>query len=57
MFDCHQDERTFWRTMTPARLHALFRAYFRPQGQPGGPSPTRPQEPEVTSLAAYFMGG
>ena len=31
MFDCGQDERTFWKTMNPRRLHALFNARFRPQ--------------------------
>ena len=31
MFECHQTEETFWRTMNPARLHALFNAYLKPQ--------------------------
>lgn len=30
MFDCGQDEQTFWKTMNPRRLHALFNARFRP---------------------------
>lgn len=30
MFDLGQDERTFWKTMNPRRLHALFNARFRP---------------------------
>ena len=30
MFDLGQDEQTFWKTMNPRRLHALFNARFRP---------------------------
>ena len=35
MFDCRQDERTFWKTMNPSRLHALFNAWFKPARRQG----------------------
>ena len=57
MFDCQKDEKTFWRTMNPARLHALFNAYseyHRPQ-RAAAPSPA-PQD-EERSLSAFLMGG
>lgn len=54
MFNCHQDEKTFWRTMNPARLHALFDARFRPNKRtalsPAG-------QDEEMSLSSYLMGG
>ena len=55
MFQCHQDERTFWRTMNPARLHALFDAYLAP---PKSNAKLRTAlQPEERSLAAFLMGG
>ena len=52
-----QDEKTFWKTMNPARLHALFDSYYdradaiRPPGK-------YPQEnPQPRSLRQYLMGG
>ena len=67
MFDCGQDERTFWKTMNPRRLHALFNARFRPRRDAGdkvmntGDKPTRFVDLDVPagnekSLAQYFMG-
>lgn len=56
MFECRQDEKTFWRTMNPARLHALFNAYLRPKAHKETARPSDPA-PEERSLAAYFMGG
>ena len=56
MFDCRQDERTFWRTMNPARLHALYNAYFTPMHRIAmQPGEAKPQGEK--SLAAYLMGG
>lgn len=43
------DEQTFWRRMTPARLHALYTARF-------GPVPARTAAP-ARSLSEYLMGG
>lgn len=57
MFDCHQTEQTFWKTMNPARLHALFSAYFggRNKQAPQASPAARREEPR--SLLAYLMGG
>ena len=42
--------------MNPARLHALYNAYFQPQRRP--PESFRPkQQEEVKSLSAYLLGG
>ena len=70
MFDLRQDERTFWKTMNPRRLHALFSAYSRPMksqtpGMPMTGSGGRPtqyidfDEPitDRRNLAEYFMKG
>lgn len=53
MFDCHQDEQIFWRTMNPARLHALFDAWFRPKKTALSPA----GQDEEMSLSSYLMGG
>lgn len=53
MFDCHQDEQIFWRTMNPARLHALFDAWFRPKKTALSPA----EQDEEMSLSSYLMGG
>ena len=70
MFDLRQDERTFWKTMNPCRLHALFSAYSRPVKQRAAAVPTIGQngkpvqyidfdEPitEHKNLAELFMKG
>lgn len=44
------DERIFWRTMNPARLHALFDARFGPLARKAEPAPQR-------SLSEYLRGG
>lgn len=44
------DERLFWKTMNPARLHALFNARFSESSQAGPSKPAR-------SLSEYLMGG
>ena len=54
MFECRKDERTFWKTMNPRRLYALFNAYFG-QHRTAAPSPA-PQD-EERSLSAFLMGG
>ena len=67
MFDCRQDERTFWKTMNPRRLHALFNSYFKPakktveKMETPNAKPTRFVDLDVPagnqkSLAQYFMG-
>ena len=70
MFDLRQDERTFWKTMNPCRLHALFDVWFSkrekkagiaPGNGPGG-KPTQYidfDEPitEQRNLAEYFTKG
>ena len=43
-------EAAFWRTMNPARLHALFDARFGLTAQRSDPSPQR-------SLSEYLRGG
>ena len=56
MFDCHQDEPTFWRTMNPARLQALFTSYFSLRHRAAeAKSESKPQA--EMGLAAYLMGG
>lgn len=54
MFDFRQDERTFWKTMNPARLHALFAAYDGLNRDQAAASAEKPVE---MSLSAYLMGG
>lgn len=56
MFECRQDEKTFWRTMNPRRLHALFNAYLSRHGSKSAHSPA-PQKTEERSLLQYLMGG
>ena len=48
LFDLRMDERIFWRTMNPARLHALLDARF---GQ------KKAQAPATRSLSEYLRGG
>lgn len=45
------DEGLFWRTMNPARLHALYSARFAPS-----PARTAPASGSG-SLSEYLMGG
>jgi len=47
----HADERVFWRTMNPVRLHALYSALY-PQNKRSEANAEQPQ-----SLLQYFMGG
>lgn len=71
MFELKQDEKSFWETMTPARLLKLLRARFKPQvdnkspddkGNPFSKSKTRyvdldtPADNKIP-LAQYFNGG
>ena len=70
MFDCGQNEQTFWKTMNPRRLHALFNARFRTMRNArdagdrtisAGGKKTRFVDLDVPagnekSLAQYFMG-
>ena len=70
MFELHQDEKSFWETMTPARLCKLIKAYYRPVGKATAENnetmrngkPTRYVDLDIPagnkkSLAQYFMGG
>ncbi len=45
------DERSFWKTGTPARCDALYKAY----AQMHAPAPQRPEK--AVSLSQYLMGG
>ena len=47
------DEKVFWKTMTPARLHQLYDSYF---GRTKMPEQGKKQE-KTRSLAAYLKGG
>ena len=47
----HGDERTFWRTMTPARLDRLIAVWL------GDRAPARSAPPSGGSLSQYLMGG
>ena len=46
----HGDERTFWRTMTPARLDRLYALW-------SGRTPARRSPQSGGSLSQYLMGG
>ena len=56
MFDCRQPEEIFWRRMNPARLHALFNAYFRPAGTREDRG-LRADGKTYGSLSEYLRGG
>ena len=51
----HNDERVFWRTMTPNRFIALYCKYFKVSGLDQKACAGTPQE--KPSLFAYMMGG
>ena len=54
----HQDERSFWKTATPARLWSLLDAIFRPDGRTGGPESLQTGEKQAKlSLSEYLTGG
>jgi len=59
LFTLHMPERDFWRTMTPARLHALFDSYFeRLKPRPVPTVGTEPDgEPPGIYSAISQMGG
>ncbi len=44
------DERIFWETMNPARLHALYDARFEPREDP-------PAQEQHRSLSEYLAAG
>lgn len=48
------DERTFWKTMTPARCDALYQEYAR-MLSPARAVPAKKET--VTSLSQYILGG
>ena len=52
-----QDEKTFWKTMNPARLHALFDAYYDRPGAGQSPDKYQQEDPHPVSLRQYLMGG
>lgn len=47
------DEKVFWKTMTPARLHRIYDSYF---GR-GVKAERKKQEEKPKSLSAYLRGG
>lgn len=48
------DERSFWKTATPARCDALYKEYARMMR----PVKQQPQQPQAGgSLSQYLMGG
>ena len=50
----HNDERIFWRTMTPYRCAVLYGEYFKArQPRRSVPAPARKQ---ITSLFDYVQG-
>jgi len=46
------EEQIFWKTMNPARLHALYGAHFAPARQQAAPEPQKD-----VSLSEYLRGG
>ena len=65
MADFHQDERSFWRDLNPARFHLLARAYrdggkAEPQQSEQTPPPDRENlraDGKWGNLADYLGGG
>lgn len=49
------DERTFWRTMTPARCWQLYKQYAKMHFAPQRKAPEKPSS--GGSLSQYLMGG
>ncbi len=50
MIEFHQDERSFWRDLNPARFHLLARAYIDYKAPPE--NPPEPAPPGLESLRA-----
>lgn len=48
------EERLFWETMNPARLHALYNARF---GLPKRTVKAEPESEKPLSLSEYLRGG
>ena len=46
------EEQIFWKTMNPARLHALYSAYFLPARPQAAP-----ELQKAVSLSEYLRGG
>ena len=44
------EERAFWRTMNPRRLHALLDSWYQLR------QPQKPQQEEPKSLSRYLRG-
>jgi len=54
----HQDERSFWKTATPARLWSLLSAFYRPEGRADGSQSLQTGEKQAKmSLSEYLTGG
>lgn len=52
-----QEEKTFWKTMNPARLHALYDSVYDLRGAALPPAKQSPEPPQPRSLRQYLMGG
>jgi len=54
----HQDERSFWKTATPARLWSLLNALYQPEGRSGGTGSLQAGAKQAKmSLSEYLTGG
>ena len=54
----HQDERSFWKTATPARLWSILSAFYRPEGRTDSTKSLQTGEKQAKmSLSEYLMGG
>lgn len=51
----HQDERSFWKTANPRRIHAILRGWYGPEVQRDGSQSI--QRGEKRSLSEYLTGG
>ena len=52
-----EDKRSFWKTMNPARLWALFDAHFRPAHRSGSSESLQTGKKRGKSLSQYLTGG
>lgn len=50
-------EDDFWHRQNPARLNALYEAYFSPGPRPDGSQGIRSDGAAVGSLSDYLRGG
>lgn len=53
----HNDEKIFWRTMTPHRCMALYNEYFKMQKPRHAVGLPQSGTPKKTGLLDYISGG